>query len=377
MPRHWAMSPLRRHLCHDAVVTRTIDYTALIAPTTREQVRAFRAEAKASGLTWVAKAGPIVAVQVIVVVLFGTIFIFVGGSFLLFVTSALMENASSPVALAFTGFLLLFIAVTVFAIVAAVRGSFGGARWERWMRLSRFAAANGMTFSPQDKNPNYPGLIFARGESRVALDHLTSATGRFFDVGNYRWVTRSGDDTTTHNRGFLAFNLDRKLPHMILDATANNGLFGVSNLGVPFSKDQVLSLEGDFDRHFTLYCPRQYERDALYIFTPDLMALLIDEAAPFDVEIVDDWMFVYSDKTFTPAEPAVYQRLFRILDTIGAKTLSQTERYADERIGDRSINLIAPQGQRLKRSTPVLAVFGVVVFIGFVAWTFVGSLFDF
>lgn len=43
----------------------------------------------------------------------------------------------------------------------------------------------------------------------------------------------------------------------------------------------MLSLEGDFDRYFTLYCPGDYERDALYVFTPDLLALLIDESRHF------------------------------------------------------------------------------------------------
>lgn len=33
--------------------------------------------------------------------------------------------------------------------------------------------------------------------------------------------------------------------------------------------------------------------DALYLFTPDIMARFIDNAAQLDVEIVDDWLFLY------------------------------------------------------------------------------------
>ncbi|GAA1220365.1 hypothetical protein GCM10009655_19930 [Rhodoglobus aureus] len=54
---------------------------------------------------------------------------------------------------------------------------------------------------------------------------------------------------------------------MVLDARANNQLFGFSNLPKSFARDQVLKLEGDFNEHFTLYSPRHYERDALYVFT--------------------------------------------------------------------------------------------------------------
>src|SRR5690606_7535742 len=110
--------------------------------------------------------------------------------------------------------------------------------------------------------------------------------------GNLRYVTGSGKSRSVHQWGFLAVGLDRRLPHMVLDSRANNRMLGLSNLPAGFRRDQILSLEGDFDRYFTLYCPKEYERDALYVFTPDLMALLIDEAAPYDVEVVDHWMLV-------------------------------------------------------------------------------------
>jgi hypothetical protein len=163
------------------------------------------------------------------------------------------------------------------------------------------------------------------------------------------------------------------MPNIVLDSRANNSIFG-SNLPATLRKDQVLQLEGDFDRYFTLYCPKEYEQDALYIFTPDLMALLIDEAAPYDVELVDEWMFVYSSKPFELADPAVLQRLFRIADTVGAKALDQTERYADERVGDFDANIVAPQGARLRRGTPVIAIVFVVIFVVIWGWSFLGPL---
>ena len=58
----------------------------------------------------------------------------------------------------------------------------------------------------------------------------------------------------------------------------------------------------------------------------------------------------------------MYARLFRIIDTVGAKTLTQTDRYVDERVGDFAANIVAPQGARLKRRVSVGAiVIGVVV----------------
>jgi hypothetical protein len=163
----------------------------------------------------------------------------------------------------------------------------------------------------------------------------------------------------------MALKLDRQLPNMVLDARSNNTLFGTTDLPVSFSADQRLSLEGDFDKYFTLYCPKEYETDALYVFTPDLMALLVDQSQQFDVEIVDDWMFVYSTKKLNLTDIPTLNHLFRIVDTVGAKAVTQTDRYADERITGPALNMVAPEGRRLKRRFPV---FATIVLIGFAAY---------
>ena len=346
--------------CHDGAVNRTVDYTALIFPTTRAEVAAFRAEAKTTGQRFRSSTPLALPTSTGFAIIGVVIVIFFAGRIITAVTGAGSVHLSSW----FTPIAMLAVAIAV-AAAFAIR-AFSNRNWETWMRLSRFAAANGLRFSAQSPAPTYPGAIFGVGSSRTVANHLQSTTGRFLDIGNYHYVTGSGKSRQHHSWGFLALRLDRRLPNMLLDAKANNGMFGGSNLPVGYRRDQVLSLEGDFDRYFTLYCPRQYERDALYVFTPDLMALLIDEAAPFDVEIIDDWMFVYSAAPFEARSPAIYQRLFRIIETVGAKTLSQTDRYADERIGDPAVNLVAPAGQRLRRgiSTSTIIVIVIAVVLG-------------
>ncbi|MGN6503363.1 MAG: hypothetical protein ACTHKX_10755 [Pseudolysinimonas sp.] len=346
-----------------------IDFSPLTTPLSDDAVAAWKAQAKASGAPWASfSAGNIVAL--VLLVPFALVFLFVAlGVGSVFINVA--ANAQNPVFAIFPlVFVLGVIALIAFAIVKGV-GAFAR-RWELWARMDGFARANGMVFSPLDPNPAYPGMIFQHGDSRQAVDHLRSADGRFFDFGNYRYTTGSGKNRSTRTWGFLAFHLDRRLPNMLLDSKANNGLFG-SNLPASFDKNQILSLEGDFDSYFTLYAPKEYERDALYVFTPDLMALLIDEAAPFDVEIVDDWMFVYSNAAFRTADAALYARLFRIMDTVGAKTLTQTDRYVDERIGDFAANVVAPQGARLKRRVSIGAIVIGVLFLGFWLWGVLGD----
>lgn len=349
------------------MAARVVDYSPLLTTPTPQEVAEYRTRARASGAAWANLTVQTIVVIVVVAIIGAMVLIPVLGGILVFLIEGLGDGG--PIGVAFVLFFLLGLGVVGFAIVrVAISGS---GRWGRWLRMDRFARANGFSFSPADPDPGYPGAIFQVGDSRQATEHFRTVEGRFLDFGNYQYTTGSGKNRTTRIWGFLAIELDRKLPHMVLDSKANNGLFGGTNLPATFDKDQILSLEGDFEEYFTLYCPKEYERDALYVFTPDLMALLIDNAAPFDVEIIDAWMFVYSSSAFPAAQPAVYQRLLRIVETVGAKTLTQTDRYQDDRAAAPfAANIVAPQGTRLKRSVSVGAIILIVVAALIWGWSF-------
>lgn len=228
------------------------------------------------------------------------------------------------------------------------------------------AALDGFEVGSHLGRVDYPGLIFQVGVEPKVPHHLMRTTPSFLDIGNYQYTIRAGKNSFTYVYGFVAIKLDRMMPHMVLDATQNDFL-GATTLPVGFNRNQVLSLEGDFDQHFTLYCPKRYERDALYVFTPDLMALLIDEAGVVDVEVIDDWVFLYRYGGFTLSDEATVSRLFRIIDTVGAKLRSRSDTYADSRMngadaGDRlSLNEVSAAGVRLKKAMPGALKVGVIV----------------
>ena len=187
-----------------------------------------------------------------------------------------------------------------------------------------------MSYLPGLQSPGLPGMIFNVGSSRGPRATSSAAsTPRFVEFANYQYTTGSGKNRTTHRWGYVAIKLDVPLPHIVLDATSNNSLFG-SNLPATFDKDQRLSLEGDFDEHFALYCPEGYEHDALYLFTPDIMARFIDNAAALDVEIVDDWLFLYGKREFSSLDPATWAWLFSVVAALLDK-FAQWARWRDER----------------------------------------------
>lgn len=264
-------------------------------------------------------------------------------------------------------------------VLTLVVGIFSAAQlsiWTNYICLFSFADANGLEYIPKTDEPDYAGMIFGIGSNCYAYDQLFNKTKKpFFEIANYRYTIGSDDNKRTIDYGYIIIQLDRNLPHMVLDSTSNNSkIFGMnlSNLPVSFKKDQRLSLEGDFDKHFTLYAPEDYKRDALYIFTPDLMALFIDESGSYDAEIIDNKLYIYSSSSFNLLNAKEMKRIFEIIDKIGAKTLSQTDKYADESVGNRSSDIVAMPGRRLKKR------FGwiIIIFLIFIAIIMVKTMFE-
>ena len=354
--------------------TSTFDARPLTEPVDPAAVRAFAAELRSRQSAGV-NAATVVGIVVAAIAALVMVPIFVSVILNLAAMGGSPASAAIPLVL-----LLLLLAGAGVLIWFGVRG----ARITRY-RLHRFAQANGMTYEPKVIDPPLPGMIFSIGRSRQSTDLIRGTRPRFVEFGNYQYTVQSGKNSTTYRWGYVAVKLDVPLPNIVLDAKGNNG-FG-SNLPASFRKAQRLSLEGDFDEHFTLYCPAGYERDALYLFTPDIMARFIDNAAELDVEIVDDWLFLYTQRKASTLDPATWAWLFGAVGALLTK-FEQWARWRDERLVDGTAHDglsapspalpfappagmltpppgVAPQGRRLKRGgswVPIVVVFGLIAF---------------
>ena len=135
-------------------------------------------------------------------------------------------------------------------------------------------SANGMTFSPLDAEPRLPGCdlparrLAPGGRSPRSASTAASSTSATTGTrpGRARTAARApGASWRSTSTASCRTWCSTRRP-----TTASSA----PTCRRRSTRTQVLSLEGDFDRYFTLYCPKEYERDALYVFTPDLMALL-------------------------------------------------------------------------------------------------------
>jgi hypothetical protein len=388
-----------------------VDTSPLTAPIDGGSLTAFIADSRRTGRPWTKmttgrrRPGPSDIVGLflpIVVPVAGTIMLVVlAGPSLIDAVTDVIRHAPFPYNLIPLGILAV---LAVALLVATVRTVLiirtmiiPRSWWEAAFRLTRFAAANQLRYG-HDEGVAYPGVIFDTGTRRVAERRLTTTSGRRVEIGNYRYtiVSDEGKHERVYGWGYVAIALDRRLPHMLLDAKANNAsVFGVrtSNLPVDLARDQRLSLGGEFDERFTLYAPREYGRDAFYVFAPDLMALFVDRLGTYDVEIIDDTMFIYGTR-FDLLNPRTYAWLREVVDTVIARTVRRTERYTDDRAafeasaapswlttGDRppvfesaderptaATNTVAAQGRRLRRRQ--WGFWSVVAIALIVAWIY-------
>ena len=122
-------------------------------------------------------------------------------------------------------------------------------------------------------------------------------------------------------------------------------------------------LEGDFDTYFTLYAPKEYETDALYIFTPDVMQAAMDHGGGYDMEVVDDTFYVYTTSGFDLSKAENIQNLLEIVAKVGGEIAEQGDYYADERVDDRALNIVAAPGRRLRGNGNLLALLFVLIFM--------------
>ena len=324
-----------------------LDYSPLTSPVTRADIADFKRKYPRH---WSIEK----AILIIVVVLIALFFVpFMG---------VMVASAFSPSAVAN----LLIGGVTICATVGLIIAGFFLLRRhdERLVRLDRFATVNNITFLVSRPDPAYSGMIFDEGHSRKINEGFRFRDG--VEIGNYEYTTGSGKNQQQHTFGYVSVPIDRRLPHMVLDAKRNN-FFGISNLPDTFDSSQTLKLEGDFNEHFNLFAPKAYERDALYVFTPDVMVSLIDNGKYHDMEVVDNKLYVYSSTAFNLTSPEQLETLLKMVAHIGVEIRKQSSNYADERVNDRSVDIIAPSGRRLKKG---VNIFVVVIFVGFIILQF-------
>ena len=166
----------------------------------------------------------------------------------------------------------------------------------------------------------------------------------------FEYIIREGKFTRSYQFTIAKVRQRRVLPHLFLEGKQVKGLY-------PYDNSQRLDLEGDFDDYFNLYVPDGEQVDALTIFTPDIMRVLVDAGRPYDVELVDDSIvLIASGDQYTREQLPLLLQFLNTLPTM----LNSGSEAVDH------IDLTAALGSNLKprsMSVPFLALVLVIVAI--------------
>lgn len=214
--------------------------------------------------------------------------------------------------------------------------------------LRHFAADNQWLFAKDLIDTSYAGDYFRTRFVRIA-DRLRTPDRLFFELGNMRIVGQQERSYSGPTYGYLRIKLPRRLPHMMLQSKSPTAL----PIAGTIDSEQRLSLEGNWDHSFTLYAPKDYEADALYVFTPDIMQKFMDRVGQFNCEIVDDELYFFAPSRFDLTKPTVITSLLELVGDITKKFDHQIDYYSDANVDSRQANLIAQPGRRL-HSSPLL-----------------------
>lgn len=168
----------------------------------------------------------------------------------------------------------------------------GGSLWAYVVQQVRtrfwlqFAHTHGFAYQPKGDPSAEVAVMFRQGHSR-RMHHVIvgTAEGRALRISSYRFTIGSGKHSTTYPYTVFEFRFSGQFPHLYLNQRFN---------GYSVSVGEAVPLPAEFEKKFTLRAPREYEIEALEVFTPDLLAYLLDAEFEHDLEIVDQELLIFT-----------------------------------------------------------------------------------
>lgn len=232
---------------------------------------------------------------------------------------------------------------------------------KRKLLLEQFCKDNGFTFSPNLSLGKQSGVIFTKGHSKKAKNGIVGYAFGGFILFDYQYTTGSGKNSKTYNFGVTRISLDKKFPHILLD-NKRDGSVG----SFEFAGSQKLELEGNFNKYFNVFGPKEYEIEVLQVLNPVVMQALLAAPEPVDIEIIGHDLYIYNKGNHYKKETV--QSLFIAIEQLYTSTASVRKSFSmPEQIGDYK--------PVLKRSKwPIIATASItfaVVLVYFLASVFV------
>lgn len=214
-------------------------------------------------------------------------------------------------------FIIIFI--YIYLVQNKIRTSF----WKQ------FAEINGWYYKDYGSPEQESGVMFRQGDKKHISNIIEgNMDNRSFRIFNYGFTIGSGKNKTGYDYTVFTFKFNGSFPHIYLNNKHNRYSVSVG---------EEIPLPAEFEKIFSLSAPKEYEIEALEIFTPDVLTSLLDGGFTYDIEFVDKEMLVFTDGRINNSEELIqkFKRALELEDLFDEKL----DKFKFQPIGDMPYSL--------------------------------------
>jgi len=232
------------------------------------------------------------------------IFIFLG---------LLLENSNflSKIAVIFLGIFVFLIGSYLIAVKTVL--------------IKKFAKEIGFKYLGKGNISSVEGCIFEPGYTKRISD-LIVGRDKDHEIRIFTYTFTVGFGKSAHTYSFTIFEntFSKNMPHILLEPKSL--FFDPMDFG--FVGGHEMTLEGDFNKHFSFTVEKEFEIEALQIFTPDFMADLMDTSKKFGFEFCKNKLYIYNSSFIT--KPNQIEDFFNISNKLCNKIDPIIKRIGDD-----------------------------------------------
>lgn len=167
-------------------------------------------------------------------------------------------------------------------------------------------------------------VMMQQGMDRQIFHQISGVIdGRNFKIFTYHFSTGIGEHRELHFYTVFVFKFNGHFPHLYLNNKHNHyNVYVGENVPLP----------AEFSKQFTLSVPRKYEIEALEIFTPDVLEVILDGGFAHDIELVDQELLFFSEGIIDDVEKL--EKEFTLALALEDILDEKLDRMKFEKIGD-------------------------------------------
>ena len=205
----------------------------------------------------------------------------------------------------YAGFILLI----VFVIMNYIR-----TLEETKKNFATFASMHGLAYLGK-ADPRYAGML--PGYVQHLVEGTDSKIGKQVQLFHFDYTTGSGKNQRTYYRTVIAIRINPTKAHIFLNSRINDATEQIN-----LSRSERYAAEGTFAKYFDIYSPKSTTLSALSIFAPDTMALVMADYGFYDIEIVDDilYLYDYTQRRTVSAMESLYHSGLHLANDINTNT---------------------------------------------------------